>query len=110
MSTGRVSVGFLAAIVAAANAGGAGSVIGDTTTTIMWLNGVSPLAVLPAYVAAIAAFAVFGAGGAMQQQAFQPILAHDGAAIRSIGGGSGSSWSCWRRGCRQCLGQCAERG
>ena len=46
---GRVSVGFLAAIVAAANAGGAGSVIGDTTTTIMWLNGVSPLAVLPAY-------------------------------------------------------------
>src|SRR5690606_39269019 len=48
---GRVSVGFLASIVAAANAGGAGSVIGDTTTTIMWLKGVSPLHVLPAYVA-----------------------------------------------------------
>ena len=41
---GKVSVGFLAAIVASANAGGAGSVIGDTTTTMMWLAGVSPLA------------------------------------------------------------------
>ncbi len=34
---GRVRVGYLAAIVAAANAGGAGSVIGDTTTTTLWL-------------------------------------------------------------------------
>lgn len=74
---GRVSVGFLAAIVAAANAGGAGSVIGDTTTTIMWLNGVSPLTVLPAYVAAIAAFAVFAPLGARCQHRFQPILAND---------------------------------
>ena len=74
---GRVSVGYLAAIVAASNAGGAGSVIGDTTTTIMWLNGVSPLTVLPAYVAAVAAFLVFGPLGARCQQRFQPILAHD---------------------------------
>src|SRR5215210_709575 len=42
----RVHIGFLAAIVAAANAGGAGSVIGDTTTTMMWIEGVSPLDVL----------------------------------------------------------------
>ena len=74
---GRVSVGFLAAIVAAANAGGAGSVIGDTTTTIIWLNGVSPLAVLPAFIAAGAAFLVFGVAGALSQQRYQPILAHD---------------------------------
>lgn len=73
----RVSIGFLAAIVAAANAGGAGSVIGDTTTTIMWLNGVSPLTVLPAYVASAAAFAVIGPLGALAQHRFQPILAHD---------------------------------
>lgn len=72
---GRVSVGFLAAIVASANAGGAGSVIGDTTTTIMWLNGVSPIAVLPAYLAAIVAFAVFAPLGAIYQQRFQPIVA-----------------------------------
>jgi len=30
------TIGLQAAIVAAANAGGAGSVIGDTTTTMMW--------------------------------------------------------------------------
>jgi Na+/H+ antiporter NhaD/arsenite permease-like protein len=76
---GRVSVGFLAAIVAASNAGGAGSVIGDTTTTIMWLNGVSPLTVLPAYVAAVSAFLVFGPLGALSQHRFQPILARDEA-------------------------------
>lgn len=74
---GRVSVGFLASIVAAANAGGAGSVIGDTTTTIMWLKGVSPLHVLPAYVASLAAFAVFGVFGALAQQRHQPIQKHD---------------------------------
>lgn len=76
---GRVSVGYLASIVAAANAGGAGSVIGDTTTTLMWLNGVSPLAVAPAFVAAIAAFAIVGPMGAMCQQRFQPILSNDEA-------------------------------
>jgi len=71
----RVSVGFLAAIVASANAGGAGSVIGDTTTTLMWLHGVSPIAVLPAYLAAVPAFVIFGLAGAWQQHRFQPIQA-----------------------------------
>lgn len=75
--SGRVSVAFLAAIVAASNAGGAGSVIGDTTTTMMWLNGISALTVLPAYVAAVAAFLVFAPFGALAQHRFQPILAHD---------------------------------
>jgi Na+/H+ antiporter NhaD/arsenite permease-like protein len=74
---GRVTMAFLAAIVAAANAGGAGSVIGDTTTTIMWLHGVSPLAVLPAFVAAAAAFLVFALLGARAQHRAQPILARD---------------------------------
>ena len=40
---GKVHIGYLAAIVAASNAGGAGSVVGDTTTTMMWIAGVSPL-------------------------------------------------------------------
>ncbi|HPT13648.1 MAG TPA: SLC13 family permease, partial [Bacteroidales bacterium] len=40
---GKVHMGFLAAIVAASNAGGAGSVVGDTTTTLMWIDGVNPL-------------------------------------------------------------------
>ena len=43
----KVHIGYLAAIVAASNAGGAGSVVGDTTTTMMWLDGVSPIQVLP---------------------------------------------------------------
>jgi len=53
---GKVHIGYLAAIVAASNAGGAGSVVGDTTTTMMWIDGISPLRVLEAYVAAIAGF------------------------------------------------------
>jgi Na+/H+ antiporter NhaD/arsenite permease-like protein len=74
---GRVSIGFLAAIVASANAGGAGSVIGDTTTTMMWLKGVSPLAVLPAYIASAASFLVFGVMAAVSQHRYQPCLKHD---------------------------------
>src|SRR5207248_1067265 len=49
---GKVHIGYLAAIVAASNAGGSGSVVGDTTTTMMWIDGVNPLDVLEAYVAA----------------------------------------------------------
>jgi Na+/H+ antiporter NhaD/arsenite permease-like protein len=76
---GRVCIGFLAAIVASANAGGAGSVIGDTTTTLMWLQGISPMAVLPAFVAAIASFLVLAPLGAWAQHCHQPILANDEA-------------------------------
>jgi Na+/H+ antiporter NhaD/arsenite permease-like protein len=70
---GRVHVGFLAAIVAASNAGGAGSVVGDTTTTMMWIAGVKPLQVLEAYVAAIPALLFFCFVAARQQHAHQPI-------------------------------------
>lgn len=75
----RVSIGFLASIVAAANAGGAGSVLGDTTTTMMWISGVSPVAVLPAFIGSIVAFAVFGLLGAWQQHLHFPIQAHTAA-------------------------------
>src|SRR5690606_29613084 len=54
----KVHIGFLAAIVASSNAGGAGSVVGDTTTTMMWIAGVSPITVLPAFIAAFAALVV----------------------------------------------------
>ncbi len=70
----RVHVGYLAAIVAASNAGGAGSVLGDTTTTMMWLDGVSPFDVLHAYVAAVVALLIFGVFAARQQHAHEPIL------------------------------------
>ncbi|HEX6603571.1 MAG TPA: hypothetical protein VF027_01650 [Sphingomicrobium sp.] len=74
---GRVTVAFVAALVAAANAGGAGSVIGDTTTTIMWLKGVSALTVMPAYLAAVPAFIVVALFGARAQHRHQPILDND---------------------------------
>lgn len=71
---GKVHLGFLAAIIAASNAGGAGSVVGDTTTTLMWIDGVSPLDVMHAFVASFAAFAVFGFIGAIQQDRYNPII------------------------------------
>lgn len=70
---GRLHVGFLAAIVAASNAGGAGSVVGDTTTTMMWIAGVKPMQVLEAYTAAVPALVFFGIIAARQQHAYQPI-------------------------------------
>jgi Na+/H+ antiporter NhaD/arsenite permease-like protein len=70
----KVHIGYLAAIVAASNAGGAGSVVGDTTTTMMWVDGVSPLAVLDAYVAASVALVVCGIPAAIQQQRYSPII------------------------------------
>jgi hypothetical protein len=71
---GKVHIGFLAAIVAASNAGGAGSVVGDTTTTLMWIDGVNPLHVLHGFVASFAALAVFGVIASIQQQRYQPII------------------------------------
>jgi Na+/H+ antiporter NhaD/arsenite permease-like protein len=78
----KVHIGFLAAIVAASNAGGAGSVVGDTTTTMMWIAGKSPLDVIHAYVGAIAAFMVFAIPAALLQQKHQPILKHDVGGIK----------------------------
>ena len=73
---GKVHIGYLAAIVAASNAGGAGSVVGDTTTTMMWIDGISPLRVLEAYVAAIAGFFVYSIPAAIQQHRHSPIVKH----------------------------------
>ena len=73
----KVHIGYLAAIVAASNAGGSGSVVGDTTTTMMWIDGVNPLDVFHAYVAAVVALVVCGIPAAMQQQRYSPILRHE---------------------------------
>lgn len=71
---GKVHVGYLAAIVACSNAGGSGSVVGDTTTTMMWIDGVSPLNVVHAYVAAAVALVISAYFGAKQQHAYSPII------------------------------------
>jgi len=70
---GKVHLGYLAAIVAASNAGGSGSVVGDTTTTLMWIDGVNPLDVTHAYVAALAAMFVFGIPAAIIQDKYHRI-------------------------------------
>ena len=77
---GKVHIGYLAAVVAASNAGGAGSVVGDTTTTMMWISGVSPLAVLHAYVAAAVALVVCGIPAALQQHKYAPIMKYEPGA------------------------------
>jgi Na+/H+ antiporter NhaD/arsenite permease-like protein len=71
---GKVHIGYLAAIVAASNAGGAGSVVGDTTTTLMWVSGISPLSLLEAYVAATVAFLIFAVPASLQQQRYSPLV------------------------------------
>ena len=74
----KVHIGYLAAIVAASNAGGAGSVVGDTTTTMMWLDGVDPRDVLHAYVAAATALVVLGIPASLLQHKFSPIVKDEG--------------------------------
>ncbi len=70
----KVHIGFLAAIVAASNAGGAWSVVGDTTTTMMWIAGISPTVVFEAIIASSVALFVFGIPAAFQQHRYSPIL------------------------------------
>ncbi len=66
----RVCLSFIAAIVAASNAGGAGSVIGDTTTTMMWIAGIPAVAFLKAFVAAIVAILFSGIVASRDQHAY----------------------------------------
>jgi Na+/H+ antiporter NhaD/arsenite permease-like protein len=72
----KVHVGYIAAIVAASNAGGAWSVLGDTTTTMMWIAGVSPTRVFDAIIGAVVALFIFGIPAAIQQHKYSPILQH----------------------------------
>jgi Na+/H+ antiporter NhaD/arsenite permease-like protein len=88
---GKIHIGYLAAIVAAANAGGAWSVVGDTTTTMMWIAGISPAVVFEAIIASSVALFIFGIPAALQQQKYSPILERtqqthvDGIRIAIVG-------------------------
>ncbi len=89
---GKVHIGYLAAVVAASNAGGSGSVVGDTTTTMMWIDGISPITVFEAYVAAIVALVIFGIPASRQQQRHSPIT-KDAPGDSPSTGRACSSWS-----------------
>jgi Na+/H+ antiporter NhaD/arsenite permease-like protein len=76
---GKVHLGYLAGIVAASNAGGSGSVVGDTTTTLMWIDGVSPLDVLHA---AIPALFIFGIPLSIVQDRYNRIVKDDNKVVK----------------------------
>ncbi len=69
----KVHIGYIAAIVAASNAGGSGSVVGDTTTTMMWIDGVSAFNVLHGFIAAGVALLFFAWFASRQQDKYQRI-------------------------------------
>jgi Na+/H+ antiporter NhaD/arsenite permease-like protein len=79
---GKVHIGFLAAIVAASNAGGAWSVVGDTTTTMMWIAGIPPTQIFAAILPATVALFVFGIPAVIQQHKYSPIEQRSGAQVR----------------------------
>jgi hypothetical protein len=70
----KVHIGYLAAIVAASNARGAWSVLGDTTTRMMWIAGISPARLFQAIIASTVALFIFGIPAAIQQHKHSPIL------------------------------------
>lgn len=69
----KVHITYLAAIIAASNAGGAGSVVGDTTTTLMWIDGVSPIDVTHAFIGSVVAFLIFGTYASIVQDKYNRI-------------------------------------
>jgi Na+/H+ antiporter NhaD/arsenite permease-like protein len=69
----RVHIGYIVAIVAASNGGGCGSVVGDTTTTMMWIDGVSAFNVLHGFIASGIALLFFGWFASHQQDKYQRI-------------------------------------
>ncbi len=95
----KVHIGYLAAIVAASNAGGAGSVVGDTTTTMMWIAGIHPLEVLEAFIASGVALVIFGIPASLQQQKLltDPEARGPASAGRLAAGRASWPSSWWRR-------------
>lgn len=71
---GKVHIGFVAAICAAANAGGAGSVVGDTTTTLIWIYGKDPLVIAQAFLPATIATLIVAFLAARVQQKYSPAV------------------------------------
>ncbi len=79
---GKVHIGYLAGIIAASNAGGAFSVVGDTTTTMMWIAGVGPTEVFEAVIGTVVAVVVSGIPLSIAQQKYQPIQANADRSAR----------------------------
>lgn len=78
----KVHIGYIAALVAASNAGGSGSVVGDTTTTMMWIDGVAAFNVFHGYVAAGTALLFFAWFASHQQDRYQQIQKNESPDVR----------------------------
>lgn len=78
----KVHIGYIVGIVAASNAGGSGSVLGNITTTMMWVQGVAATDVLHAYAAAVPALLFAGFFASKQQHNYQPILKDEIANVQ----------------------------
>jgi Na+/H+ antiporter NhaD/arsenite permease-like protein len=78
----RVCLSFIIALVAASNAGGAGSVIGDTTTTMMWIAGVPAIVFLKAFIGSVTAILSSGIIASRKQHNFQAIVKSAGQIIQ----------------------------
>ena len=94
----KIGVGFLAAIVAAANSGGAGSVIGDTTTTMIWIAGISPLEVAPAFVGGAVALAFLKSPRRYSNTVYRPSSRTWAQYCLLIG----DDWPWWAQCCSHC--------
>src|SRR5262249_43662201 len=79
---GKVHIGYLAAIVAASNAGGAGSAVGDTPPTLMWIAGGHPPSRAGAHTGGAGARFIFGIPASIQQQRYSPIVKDMPAGVR----------------------------
>ena len=79
---GKVHLGYLAAIVAASNAGGSGSVVGDTTTTLMWIDGIHPLDLTTAYIAAVSSMFIIGIPASVVQHRYHSIKKDPGKEVK----------------------------
>ena len=71
---GKVHIGYVAAICAASNAGGAGSVVGDTTTTLIWIYGKDPLVLAQAFLPAGVALLIVAFFAGRQQQKYAALV------------------------------------
>ena len=60
------------------------SVIGDTTTTMVWIDGVHFTEVLHAYIAAAAALIFFAWFASHQQHKMQPIIKSTNSSTEKI--------------------------
>lgn len=78
----RVHLSFVVGIVAASNAGGAGSVLGDTTSTMLWLQGVPALVVAKAFLPSMIAFVLIAVPASIIQDRYQRIVKDPEGVVR----------------------------